>query len=186
MPSRVTTSLFTGTDKPGEVITTNGPGLYGRYLAAAAAAYDLVYTQDDDCVTCPGYLVEKYLDYAERLHGVGKPWRNIVLCNMPQRKRAEYRGKDQLVGWGSVFHKEALQVFETYFRYFPKDELFQREADRVFTWLNRTYLVDEQIEHLPEAFGKDRLGAQAVHLARLASIRERLSHIDFIQSGGRR
>lgn len=148
----------------GEMKISRGEGLWHRYQSAKQATYDLIYTQDDDCVVD----VEALLGIWVRDGCEG------VLCNMPAAKRPEYPDAIALVGWGCFFRKEALKVFDTYFQMYPKDELFVREADRVFTALNTVTLADVAVEHLPAAYGSDRMGAQGNHLASLGAIRQRI------------
>jgi hypothetical protein len=114
--------------------------VYGRYLAIQRAKFPLIYTQDDDCEVPVGQIVLE--------HAPGK-----LVCNMKPGHHEAYRGTGiALVGHGAVFEK-SLVDFSPYFAKFPKDELFLRECDRVFTFLNRERFkwVRLPISDLPHA-----------------------------------
>lgn len=143
-----------------QIITTREPGLYCRYESVKVAKHDLIFTQDDDCI----------VDVAELL----RQYQGGVLCNMPARKRHEYPDGIALVGWGALFPRSAVEVFERYFWLYKPDALFLREADRVFTGLQPVQLCDVQFTHLPKAHGRDRMGAQPDHLRSLGEIRKRI------------
>lgn len=147
-----------------EIVVRRGHGgVWERFEAALAAKHDVIYTQDDDCTVEADQVLQAYEQ--ER-----------VTCNMPSWKRYEYPDGIALVGWGAVFHKSALEVFGRYRRRFPVDDAcFRREADRVFTAMNRLKLIDVPFGHLPWAHGSDRLGAQADHGANLREIRKRIA-----------
>lgn len=146
--------------------TQVGAQMYGRYIAAASCKHKYIYVQDDDCVVEVRQLVSAYRE-------------GTVTCNMPLAKREEYKiiaPRVSLVGWGAMFHKSCLQVFNKYVdRQLPMDELFYREADRVFTYLNNVHQVEVPFRHLLHAYDEDRLGNQPEHLASLARIQERLA-----------
>jgi hypothetical protein len=147
-----------------EVIVVNAPGrgLYARYEAIEQAKHDVIYTQDDDCLVDASAVVAEYEPGA-------------VTCNMPSWKRPEYPDGIALVGWGAVFHRNMVKVFGRYLSRFPADDLFLREADRVFTKLNRCKLIDVPFSHLPHAHAADRLGANGGNLNYLTRIRVRLN-----------
>ena len=136
--------------------------VYGRYLAINRAKHNLIYTQDDDCIVDVHAIIKAYLGIS-------------IVCNMPKDRRREYYDGIQLVGWGSIFHKNlALSAFKKYLDAFPLDDLFLRECDRVFTYLNRCTLVDVPIAHLDYAHGEDRMGREARHGYDMKEIRRRL------------
>ncbi|HXI88460.1 MAG TPA: hypothetical protein VNH18_14710 [Bryobacteraceae bacterium] len=141
--------------------------VYGRYVAALNAFSEYIYTQDDDC------LVD-----ARKLFGMYQP--GELLCNMLPSHQPFYAatGGISLVGWGAIFPK-ALIDFSAYLANYPEDELFDRECDRIFTWLNRsrTRIVDIGVGHLPHAHGADRMGMESRHGNDLAEIRHRLAVI---------
>lgn len=148
-----------------EVVIRRGHGgVWERWEAAMSAKHDVVYVQDDDCVVDYASVVDAY-DPAK------------VVCNMRLDRRPEYRDGIALVGWGCVFHKIALGAFAQYWLRFADDELFLREADRVFTGLNPLLLIDVPVTHLPVAFGADRMGREARHGDDLKEIRRRIYEV---------
>jgi hypothetical protein len=141
--------------------------MYARYMAVASCKHDIIYVQDDDCIVDARSLVQQYQ-------------MGTVTCNMPVEKREEYNRIApgiSLVGWGAVFHRARLKAFDSYIEKFPADDLFYREADRVFTYLNSIVEVDVPFRHLPHAYNKNRMGAQPEHLSSLAKIQERLCQL---------
>ena len=137
-------------------------------MALNRAAFPFAYVQDDDC------LID-----AERLCAEYQP--GELLCNVQASHQAFYGPTGMtLVGWGAIFPATGLfapLAFAPYFAKYPADELFHRECDRVFTYLNRhqTRVVDIGVEHLPHALGKDRMGTEARHGGDLQEIRRRLA-----------
>ena len=142
-----------------EIIIVRGHGgVLERWEAAKRAKHDVIYVQDDDCVVDYAAVVTAY-DPA------------MVTCNMLASHRSDYPDGIALVGWGSVFHRSKLKAFDG----FGLDELFMREADRVFTAMNDVKLIDLGVTHLPHAYGADRMGREARHGDDLKEIRRRIS-----------
>lgn len=141
--------------------------VFGRYLMADAAPTEYVYVQDDDCI----------ID-AKRLAAMYDPESGELLCNVKPSHRGSYQCHYpgiMLVGWGSIFPR-AMIDFGSYLGKYPADELFYRECDRVFTFLNRGKIrvVDIGVRDLPHAGELDRMGTEARHGADLMEIRRRL------------
>ncbi len=139
--------------------------VYGRYLCAQWADNDTVYVQDDDCLINVGLLCDLY-----------EP--GELLCNVKSHHAKVYKERYpgiSLVGWGAIYPKSMID-FSPYLAKYPEDELFDRECDRVFTWLNRakTRMVNVGIEDLKHATGKDRMGTEARHGADLVAVIEKL------------
>jgi hypothetical protein len=98
--------------------------VYGRYKAIGRAKHDVIFTVDDDALVDVAKIVSEY-----------EPGK--LVCNMKPGHHDAYRGTGiALIGHGSVFDK-SLVDFSAYLARFPQDEVFERECDRVFTWLNR-------------------------------------------------
>ena len=140
--------------------------VYGRYLAALEASNEYVYVQDDDCVIDVQRLCAEY-----------QP--GELLCNVKPHHHEVYSRQYPgmtLVGWGAISPKSMID-FSPYLDRYPEDELFLRECDRVFTWLNRekTRVVDFGVQDLPHAFGIDRMGYEVRHGNDLMEIRRRLA-----------
>lgn len=96
---------------------------YGRYLAAEMASNDLIYTQDDDWYPAD-------LDFLMSHHK-----ENEVTAVVP-KTHINKINRNKFVGWGSLFNKSCLSVFEGYLDKYPKDLLLYREADLLFTNIN--------------------------------------------------
>lgn len=145
--------------------------VYGRFLAAASAPTEYVYVQDDDCLIDAARLCREY-----------DPQSGELLCNMLPGHRDAYARcwpGISLVGWGSIFPKHLID-FYPYLSKWPEDELFDRECDRVFTFLNRakTRIVDIGVHHLESAHGKDRLSLDPRHGTYLMEIQHRLRTLE--------
>jgi hypothetical protein len=133
----------------------------GRYVGISRAKHDFAYVQDDDC------LID-----VERLCAEYKP--GELLCNMLPSHQPFYKSLDMaLVGWGALFPRY-LTDFSEYLAKWPADELFHRECDRVFTWLNKFRVIDIGVQHLPHALGRDRMGTEPRHGDDLREIQRRL------------
>lgn len=141
--------------------------VYLRWIAARQARHEIIYVQDDDCIVDAKALVEKYNELM-----------SPMVCNMPKDRRDEYArrpGHISLVGWGAVFNRFPVNAnIDRYRRFFPQDELFDRECDRVVTYLTPHIDVEVKFEHLPRAHGNDRMGREARHGDDLTEICARL------------
>ncbi len=137
--------------------------IYGRYIGATLAKNDIIYVQDDDCLVGALSLLDHYEE-------------DKLICNIPMDRRAEYEGTGlSLVGWGALFHRKLIHSFHKYWDKFPIDELFLRECDRVFTALNQFRQVNVGMQHLPYAFGLDRMGKEKRHRQDFIEIRRRIA-----------
>ncbi len=143
--------------------------VYGRYAGAFTARNDVIYTQDDDCIVPAARIIRDHVLSNDR---------TAIMCNVPADHQAEYQNTGiTLVGWGTVFTKPAMDVFRLYLNQYPQDELFLRECDRVFTYLNRKHvrLVDYGVQHVPYAYDGDRMGRESRHVSDLHEIRGNLA-----------
>lgn len=98
--------------------------VFGRWIAAASAKHEAVFVCDDDTIVDSEALCAQF-----------RPGR--ILCNMPERWHKSYLGTGIcLVGFGAVF--ERSMVWPGFAAYdaagHPRDEVFLREADRVWTY----------------------------------------------------
>ena len=141
-----------------EIIIKIGDTPYNRYRGARQAANEIVYTQDDDCVTDLRPLIEAY--------------RPGVFVNAMTPSHAKgYTGDETLVGFGSVFDKSLLAVFDGW----EEDALFLSKSDRVFGTLVPHYTVFPEITILPCAYDAHRLYLQPDHGANIVAMRERIA-----------
>ena len=144
----------------GEVIVGDGThGVYGRFEAIAQAKFDIIDTQDDDCVVDVPLLLNE--------------WDGHFVSNMRPNRAAEYAKNLTLIGWGAVFQKSLISVLDKYVSRWGKDALFVRECDRVFTGLNTHKTVFIEVENLPNAY-EGRLGNDPQHWTYLSQIKERV------------
>lgn len=110
------------------IIKTESPSVYQRYLSAAQAKNEIIYVQDDDCLVNYQKLFEKY------------DGRITNTMTLPFQKKYEEMGCT-LVGWGCYFPKSMLNVFDKYIEKYGclEDPHLFREADRIFTYLNKPF-----------------------------------------------
>ena len=140
--------------------------VFGRFAALIRASNEVIYVQDDDCLVPASDLLSHYED--------GK-----LICNMPEARRKDYVGTGIcLIGFGALFHR-SLVNFSPYLSKFPQDDLFLRECDRVFTYLNRdrTQLVDVGVTRLDRAYSHDRMYLEQRHRQDLEEIQRRLASL---------
>lgn len=139
--------------------------IYGRYLAIEKAKYDVIYVQDDDCILeKPEVLATLYRE-------------DKLICNVTDAHWQQYAPLGiGLVGWGAIFHKK-LANFKEYLDNYPLDDMFERECDRVFTGLNEFKRVLLNFEHMPYAYGLDRMGYEKWHASDFSEILKRVNTI---------
>ena len=171
----------------GEVLVKVGDMPYNRYLGAAGAAHDVIFTQDDDCITDLQPLLTMYEEVErwedELLEACStvsqvlrfasyreRGWGRYMVNAMTPEHAAQYPGRQTLIGFGAIFHRQSLSVFDT----FERDALFYRESDRIFGSLVPHITVFPHIEILPHASAPNRLWKQANHVAARLAIEQRI------------
>lgn len=135
----------------------NNNNVFTRYLAAAHAGNDVIYTQDDDYITDLRPILDAY-----------QPGR--ITNAMTEEHLNAYRGEETLMGFGALFDKALLHVFDGW----ERDAVFLRDCDRVFATLNPHYSVMPKIRMLPWAMAENRLYRQPEHGANHVEIRRRI------------
>lgn len=121
---------------------------YARYTAKPRN--EIIYTQDDDCIVhnIQG-IYDKFIEDKTRIAYSGE-------LGYEDKIPATIYGKQQcaLLGWGSIFKSEWVDVLNKYVRIYGKDECFYRESDRIFSMLlNKIHnFVPGGVSHL---IGKD-------------------------------
>jgi len=108
------------------IIMSNCPSIYQRYLLAAQARNETIYVQDSDCLV--NYQV-LYSHYNEQITNS---------MTIPFWEKYKEMGCT-LVGWGCFFPKTMLQAFDKYTSVYGMDAHLFREADRIFTYLNKPF-----------------------------------------------
>ncbi len=111
--------------------------VYTRYLGIKKAKNDIVYTQDDDCLVYN--IVELIDNYKE----------GVIIANARPDSLRKYRDTGiALVGFGSIFDKNLINVLDDFKQHCDKD-LFNRECDRAFTYLNKVETIMGDIKDFP-------------------------------------
>ena len=108
------------------LIKKESPSVYQRYLLAKQAKNDIIFVCDDDVLVNYQNLFKHY---------DGRITNTITL---PFQKKYEEMGCT-LMGWGSYFPKSMLSVFDKYIDKYGEDAHLLREADRIFTYLNKSF-----------------------------------------------
>lgn len=143
--------------------------VFGRFLIPAMMDGGLIYAQDDDC------CVPKWEDLIEHW----KP--GHIVCNMPADFQAAYAARrSRIIGFGCLFEVGLIRkTFDRYLKYFPMDDLFLLEADRIFTGLNteRCIMVDVGHDNMPYASDKDRMWKQHDHRMRFEEAEGRIAKV---------
>lgn len=128
--------------------------VYGRYAALQECEHEIVYVQDDDCVTDPSAIVAAY--------DAGR-----IVANMPPEFRRRYPDSC-LIGFGAVFDRDLpARAFARYStvkwpaRMTPD---FHRTCDVAFTALTERTLIDVPYWNLSHAYTAERMYRQAGHM----------------------
>lgn len=144
----------------GEIIIADGShGPCGRYEAVAQAKFDVIYTQDDDCIVDIDALL--------------KLWDGNFIANVFPERSEPCFNNNTLTGWGSLYLKSLVQpALDRYIQKYGKDTLYNREADRIFSGLNPHPLVCVKVENIIHSLG--RLTDQPDHWQCRAEMQRRL------------
>ena len=138
----------------GEVlIGYNSPTPYAKYELFKRAKFDTLAYQDDDAIVPWDKLLEAYMP-------------DIINVGMKPGHLIEYKDKRYTMGlgWGSIFDKKILKSLEKYTNIHGFDAMYQRETERILTYLNFPQnRVSLDIIDLPSAWAEDRLWRQPNH-----------------------
>lgn len=133
----------------GEIRFVIGDTPFNRYKAMLESRSGIFLTQDDDCITDVGPLLEAY-DH------------EVIVNAMTREHAARYQGNQTLIGFGSIFHRWLVErAFRDY--QWESDAVFYRESDRIFPTVNPHKTVFPKIEILPHAHNQNRLWKQPDH-----------------------
>lgn len=132
------------------IIKTENKDIYERYFSAMKVAKnEIIYVQDDDCLVNYQKLFKHY------------DGRITNTMTLPFQQKYEQMGCT-LVGWGCYFPKSMLSVFDKYVEKYGVDKHLYREADRIFTYLNKPFnTIIMPHEDLPQ--GMDRMSFEPEH-----------------------
>lgn len=142
-----------------EVLFVIGDTPFNRYRAMLESKTEILYTQDDDCLTDIRPLLESY-DPA------------LIVNAMTPEHAAQYPGRQTLIGFGALFHRSMLACFSDYS--WQRDALFYRESDRIFPTVNPHKTVFPKIDILPYAHNSDRLWRQPDHQSARLAMNQRI------------
>lgn len=149
------------------IILTNSDSPFRKHELFAKAKHDYIYYQDDDAI-CP---VEDLSSLAEA---------DIINIAMKPGHFHSYKNTRMTMGlgWGTIFRKSKLDVLKKYTDIYGEDDLYKRETERIFTYLdypqNRLILP---ITDLPSAYAEDRLWRQPQHFPNINIVEERCSKL---------
>lgn len=152
-----------------EIITIiNCPSVYHRYLYAKKAKNEIIYVQDSDCLV-------NYQNLFKRYDGL-----ITNTMTLPFQRQYETMGCT-LVGWGCYFPKNMIDAFDKYISVYGEDEHLFREADRIFTYLNKPF--DTVIQPHENLFqdDQDRMSSPKNIEFHFASAREALRKCSLLQ-----
>lgn len=108
------------------LIRTESPSVYERYLLAKRAKNSTIYVQDDDCMVNYQSLFKHYNN------------RITNTITLPFKDKYDKMGCT-LVGWGAFFPSYMINAFDRYIAKYGEDHHLLREADRIFTYLNKPF-----------------------------------------------
>lgn len=148
----------------GEVFFEVGDTPFNRYrkMMELRQNWDVFITCDDDCITDMRPLIDAYdPDF-------------VVNAMTPQHAR-QYPGRQTLIGFGAIFHRDMLLCFERY--RWQQDALFLRESDRIFGTVNPHKTVFPSIEILPHAHNDNRFWKQPGHVSARMAMERRILEV---------
>lgn len=152
----------------GEVRFVCGDTPFNRYRAMMEdSGREFFYTQDDDCVTdIRPLLLEAHEQF--------------IVNTMTPEHAAQYPGRQTLIGFGALFHRQRLNCFRDYD--WQRDALFYRESDRIFATVNPHKTVFSKIEILPHAHNGNRLWKQPDHVQARMAMEQRIFEVTGIRA----
>lgn len=138
----------------GEIlILTHSDSPYRKHELFKKAKFETLGYQDDDAICDWKSLVE-----------LSKP--DIINVAMKQGHFDAHANNRATMGlgWGAIFPKKILESLKKYTVVYGEDDVFKRETERIFTYLNypQNRLVLPIID-LPSAYAEDRLWRQPEH-----------------------
>lgn len=139
---------------------------FGRYLAALESENDTIYTQDDDCI------VNNILELISAYNGT-----SIISAMKPWHIKAYAKHPETLMGWGSVFSRKWIRVFNRYISQYGIDNILLREADRIFTGLNRYTVTEADIRQLDCERDDNAMFLDDCHKESVREARERIGWV---------
>ncbi len=151
---------------------THCPSPHLKQRLFEKASCDYLYYQDDDCIAP-----------IEELLRAAKP--DQITCAMKPFHLERYQNsRICLLGWGSFFPKRVIQVLHRYRQIYGEDALFQRESERIMTYLSwPQHRLSFVIQDLPSAFAPDRLSMQPDHYSYIPIVEQRCAALEALHVG---
>ncbi len=117
------------------------------------ASSEYIYYQDDDALCSPGTLAE-----------LSEPGIINVVMKQGHFDAHVHNRATMGLGWGAIFPKNMLHSLAFYTDKYGEDDVFKRETERIFTYLNfpQNRLVLPVLD-LPSATDGTRLWQQPEH-----------------------
>lgn len=152
----------------GEILVlTHSDSPYRKHELFEKAKYETIYYQDDDAI-CP---IQELAHLSQS---------DIINVAMKQGHLDSYaqRRMTMGLGWGAIFPKKMLGSLKKYTDVYGEDELYKRETERIFTYLNFPQnRFDLPIRDLPSAYAEDRLWRQPGHYEAIPTVEERCAKL---------
>ena len=149
-----------------------GNQVYTRFEGIVRASNDIIYTQDDDCII--GNIKELISLYEK----------DTIIANADNASINKYKDtKICLIGYGAIFNKSLIGKMEDFRVKLGDDDLFNREADRIFTWLNKKKTILGNIKNFPSAY--QGISAKSEHEDYLKRIIIKLKEYESLYSNKR-
>lgn len=139
-----------------------GNTTFNRYKAALECDREIIYTQDDDCITDIRILLDNY-----------NP--KCIVNAMTKHHAKLYPRAQTLVGFGAIFHKSLIKSI--LHPKWIKDDLFYSKSDRIFATINRHKSYFPKIETFPYATDESRLWRQRDHIKNVNAINYRIKKL---------
>lgn len=152
----------------GEVLVlVNSDSPYNKHRLFAAAKNELIYYQDDDAICPIDELSEN--SNPDMINVVMKPGHFEAYKNTRMTMG---------LGWGSIFPKSMLQSLIKYANVYGYDDIYKRETERIFTYLNYPQnRLSLEVKDLSSAMADDRLWRQPEHNKNIEIVEERCAKL---------
>lgn len=146
------------------LIKTECPSILARYELAQKAKNNIIYVQDDDCIT--------------DVEALRSMFNGRLTVAVKEHHQNFYAGSGvTLVGFGAFFTKDMIN-FDPYLDRYGVSPLFLSQADRVFTYLNQPFnQVPVETRNLPTATDNTRMSNQEDHYDNLGLILKQLHNL---------
>lgn len=145
--------------------------VYSRFIAIQRAAFDTIYTQDDDVINHD--LEKLFNSFSRKPDKIHYAVPEDYLEKIPSKTYKE--SQLALIGWGSMFMRDKTKVLDIYSNRYGVDGLLMREADRAFTLLQCEHHIPvvSKLEFIPDPVPSPALSAEPEHIEKTNKMIER-------------